>query len=153
MGNRARTRSSGLEVDAEEIRRRSDEILARVARLTDLDAEEREAQPETLSSERATQAVEAPANEAPRVVTNGQVLVRDWLALQIGCAANELSVIERRDRAFDVVFARNGERYGEAYVLAPQVPGGWDGSIALIGVWKPGRWCQQILGPATTFEW
>lgn len=153
VGDRARTHSAEFEVDAEELRRRSDEILAMVARLTDLDAEEREVPPETRSSESQAQGGEAASRAVGRVPTNGRLLVREWLALQIGCAARELSVIEHSDESFDVVFSRNGERYGQAYLLAPNVPGGWHGSTALIAIWKPGRWFQEILAPGATVDW
>jgi hypothetical protein len=104
------------------------------------------------SDERA-QAVETSTKEARGGMTDRHLLVREWLASQIGCAARELGVIEQGNEEFGVVFSRNGERYGEAYLLVPKVPGGWQGSIALIAVWKPGRWSQQILGPKMTVEW
>lgn len=161
MGNRARTHSvsAEFEVDADGLPRRSDMLLAMVAAVNDSDPEEGRVPPDartprgTSSEDAVLSARDVSATDAAPGVSDGHVVVRRWLARKIGCKATELSVIERRNATFDVVFARNGEPYGQTYLLAPQVPGGWQGSVALIAAWKPGRWCQEILGPGTSVEW
>ena len=77
--------------------------------------------------------------------------VRAWLAEQIGCAPDDLSIVDATPDERTILFALDGEPYGEVHVL-----GGDDGDPASQGIaaaWVPGESANAVIPPGAEITW
>ena len=75
-----------------------------------------------------------------------QFSTRVWLALVIGCAPDDLSIVERSADGRFTSFARNGRPYGQVHLTQPQDQFPWSQARhALIAAWEGGTAHRLLL--------
>jgi hypothetical protein len=62
-----------------------------------------------------------------------QFSVRIWLADQIGCAPDNLTIVDAAPDNRTILFALDGEPVGQVHVLDP----GSDGEAGVVAAWAP----------------
>lgn len=83
----------------------------------------------------------------------GTFSVRPWLARQIGCPVEELSALDSIGGGqFEVLFARDGEPYGQVYLLAAPAAGSGQGR-AFVAAWLPGHSATVVIPAGDEIAW
>ena len=80
-----------------------------------------------------------------------QFSVRTWLAEQIGCAADSLTILDATPDERTILFALDGTPYGEVHVLAS--PGGSEDGAGIVAAWLPFGSANAVAPPQAEITW